>query len=34
MEMPGHFRYAELPSTLWPPPVEEGQYVTQNRLDQ
>jgi hypothetical protein len=28
-EQPGHYTYAELPSTLWPPPVESGQYVTQ-----
>lgn len=33
MEMPGHFRYADLPSTLWPPQVEEGQFVTQISLD-
>ena len=34
MDMPGHYRYADLPSTLWPPQVEEGQYVTQNPLGQ
>jgi len=28
--VPGHYRYAEMPSTLWPPPVEAGKYVTQN----
>ena len=28
-EMPGHYTYAELPSTLWPPPVERGDYVSQ-----
>lgn len=27
--VPGHYHYADLPSTLWPPPVEEGRYVTQ-----
>jgi hypothetical protein len=32
MEMPGHYCYADLPSTLWPPQVEAGQYVTQNPL--
>jgi hypothetical protein len=32
MDMPGHCRYADLRSTLWPPQVEEGQYVTQNPL--
>ncbi|GAB1814826.1 nuclear transport factor 2 family protein [Mycobacterium sp. MUNTM1] len=34
MQMPGHVRYADLPSTLWPPPVEAGQFVTQNALGQ
>jgi len=29
MELPGHYRYAQMPSTLWPPPVEAGTYVTQ-----
>ena len=28
-EQPGHYAYDELPSTLWPPPVEAGEYVTQ-----
>ncbi len=32
MQMPNHYRYADLPSTLWPPPVEAGRYVTQNPL--
>jgi hypothetical protein len=27
--VPGHYHYADMPSTLWPPPVEEGRYVTQ-----
>ena len=26
---PGHYRHADLPSTVWPPPVERGDYVTQ-----
>lgn len=34
MDMPGRYHYADLPSTLWPPPVEEGRYVTQNPLGQ
>ena len=34
MAMPGHYRYPDLPSTLWPPQVEKGHYVTQNPLDQ
>ena len=29
MEQPGHYRLADLPSTVWPPPVERGDYVTQ-----
>ncbi|MCX4092405.1 nuclear transport factor 2 family protein [Nocardia sp. alder85J] len=32
MDMPGHYRYADLPSTLWPPQVEQGKYITQNPL--
>lgn len=27
--VPGHYHYADMPSTLWPPPVERGDYVTQ-----
>ena len=27
--VPGHYTYADLPSTLWPPPVERGEYLTQ-----
>jgi hypothetical protein len=26
---PGHYRLADLPSPVWPPPVEEGRYITQ-----
>lgn len=26
---PGHFPHAELPSTVWPPPVEAGEHTTQ-----
>lgn len=29
LEVPGHYRPADLPSTVWPPPVEAGQFVTQ-----
>ena len=29
MEQPGHYRLADLPSTVWPPPVEAGEHVTQ-----
>jgi hypothetical protein len=28
-EQPGHYTYDELPSTLWPPPVERGDFITQ-----
>jgi hypothetical protein len=26
---PGHYRLEELPSPVWPPPVERGDFVTQ-----
>jgi hypothetical protein len=26
---PGHYPLADLPSTVWPPPVESGRHVTQ-----
>ncbi|WP_343996608.1 hypothetical protein [Nocardioides dubius] len=29
-EVPGHYHYDDLPSTVWPPPVERGDYVTQS----
>jgi hypothetical protein len=29
IEQPGHYRLKDLPSTVWPPQVEEGRYVTQ-----
>ncbi|MBW8752494.1 MAG: hypothetical protein JF565_13885 [Propionibacteriales bacterium] len=29
MEQPGHYRLDDLPSTVWPPPVERGDFVTQ-----
>ncbi|CAM3725956.1 nuclear transport factor 2 family protein [Nocardioides marinus] len=28
-DVPGHYHAADLPSTVWPPPVEAGEYVTQ-----
>ncbi len=28
-EVPGHYHYQDMPSTLWPPPVEAGKYITQ-----
>lgn len=27
--VPGHYRPEDLPSTVWPPPVERGDFVTQ-----
>ncbi|WP_395692438.1 hypothetical protein [Nocardioides sp.] len=27
--VPGHYRPEDLPSTVWPPPVEAGEFVTQ-----
>ena len=29
LEVPGHYRPEDLPSTMWPPPVEAGEFVTQ-----
>ena len=29
LEVPGHYRPEDLPSSVWPPPVERGDYVTQ-----
>ena len=29
MEQPGHYRKKDLPSTIWPPPVEAGEHITQ-----
>lgn len=28
-EVPGHYHYEDLPSTVWPPPVDRGDYLTQ-----
>ena len=27
--VPGHYHYADIPSSVWPPPVERGDYLTQ-----
>lgn len=32
MGVPGHYRLKDLPSTLWPPPVETGAFVEQEQL--
>jgi len=29
LEVPGHYRHADLPSSVWPPPVEAGEHLTQ-----
>ena len=31
-EQPGHFTPADLPSTVWPPPVEAGELTTQETV--
>ena len=31
LDVPGHYRPEDLPSTVWPPPVEAGEYVTQEK---
>lgn len=28
--VPGHYKPEDLPSTVWPPPVEAGQFLTQD----
>ncbi len=30
---PGHYRLKDLPSTVWPPPVERGDFVTQTSVE-
>ena len=30
LDVPGHYRLADLPSTVWPPSVERGDFVTQD----
>jgi hypothetical protein len=32
LEVPGHYRYADLPSSVWPPPVERGDHITQKQV--
>lgn len=31
--VPGHYHLEDLPSTVWPPPVERGDYVTQDPVE-
>jgi hypothetical protein len=28
-DVPGHYHHNDLPSSVWPPPVERGDYITQ-----
>ncbi|MBC7275124.1 hypothetical protein [Nocardioides sp.] len=30
IEQPGHYRRKDLPSTVWPPPVADGKFLTQS----
>ena len=30
LDVPGHYRHADIPSPVWPPPVEAGEFVTQD----
>ena len=30
LEVPGHYRLADIPSPVWPPPVEAGLYLIRN----
>jgi hypothetical protein len=32
MEQPGHYRLEDLPSSVWPPPVERGDHITQKEV--
>ncbi|WP_296603319.1 hypothetical protein [Nocardioides sp.] len=34
LEVPGHYRPEDLPSTVWPPPVEAGDHITQQSVTQ
>jgi hypothetical protein len=29
LDVPGHYRHQDIPSPVWPPPVEAGEHVTQ-----
>lgn len=31
LKVPGHYRYADIPSSVWPPPVEAGEHITQQK---
>jgi hypothetical protein len=29
LKVPGHYRHQDIPSPVWPPPVERGDFLTQ-----
>lgn len=29
LDVPGHYKHEDIPSPVWPPPVEAGRYITQ-----
>ncbi|WP_372734467.1 hypothetical protein [Nocardioides sp.] len=29
LDVPGHYRLKDMPSSVWPPPVEAGKYISQ-----
>ncbi len=31
LKVPGHYRYQDIPSSVWPPPVEAGEHLTQQK---
>ena len=31
-DVPGHYHYKDIPSSVWPPPVERGDYIEQKAL--
>jgi hypothetical protein len=31
LKVPGHYRHQDIPSSVWPPPVERGDFITQGK---
>jgi hypothetical protein len=31
LTVPGHYRHQDIPSSVWPPPVERGDFITQGK---
>jgi hypothetical protein len=31
LDVPGHYRLKDIPAPVWPPPVEAGKHVTQQK---